>query len=279
MSFSFKMSTFHPQILKMCLKTISKIKSILLLSFVYLIYLISGMFFIILFPAWHLISFKPSMHTFINDVISRWFLLFLTKIIGPLFGVYKIVEQSGFDAVDDKRPLIIVSNHRSMFDGIMLISILKKTGVLMKAGYAKLPVFSSLVKHSGFISVDSRSLDSLSSAKNRCIELLSNGYNLLIFPEGTRSRSAKMQPFKDLAFRLSIDTKLPVLPVIMHTDFPFLAKIPNSLFPPKMRITLRSLEPCYAQEGEKPFEFAERVRKIMAEEVKNLDKGTVWETL
>jgi 1-acyl-sn-glycerol-3-phosphate acyltransferase len=214
-----------------------------------------------------------------NDVICRWFLSFLTKIIGQLFGAYKIVEQSGFDSADNKRPLIIVSNHRSMFDGIMLISILKKTGVLMKAGYARLPVFSSLVKYSGYISIDSRSLDSLSSAKKRCIELLSNGYNILIFPEGTRSRSAKIQSFKELAFRLSIDTKLPVLPVIMHTDFPLLAKIPGSLFPPKMKITLRSLDPVYAQEGEKPSEFAERVRKIMAEEIRNLDKGTVWETL
>jgi 1-acyl-sn-glycerol-3-phosphate acyltransferase len=171
-------------------------------------------------------------------------------------------------------PAIFVANHRSRLDGPMLLPLLKNTGVLMKTSYARMPVFSFFVKHLDFVSVNSESVVNLAAAINRCKELFNSGSRLLIFPEGARSRSARMLPFKDLAFRLSMETGCPVVPMIVHCDHPFMAKMPGSLVPPfRMKFVVRSLPPMLPEKNERPSDFAERVRRRMAEEIRVLDKG------
>ena len=46
-----------------------------------------------------------------------------------------------------------------------------------------------------------------------------------------------------------------------------------------MNFTIRMLAPVFHRENERPADFAERVRRIMAEELKKLDIGTIWESL
>ena len=247
----------------------------------YGMYLFSNLMFILLLP---LLLVFASLSTGLRKVlfgsVYRSYLYFLTHVYLPAFRNYQIIEESGFEEVRDGTPCIFVANHRSRIDGLFLLSILKKTGVIMKANYARLPVFSSLVKYTDFISVDSSSVETLAAAMDRCKELISRGDRLLVFPEGSRSRSAKLLPFKELAFRLAIETRVPVIPVIVHSAHPFMAKMPGSLIPPKdMPVVIRALEPVLPLERERAVEFAERVRRRMMAEIKKLDAGTVWETL
>jgi 1-acyl-sn-glycerol-3-phosphate acyltransferase len=206
-------------------------------------------------------------------------LSFLTRFWLPLIGIYKI--EGNLDHIPgDGKAAIVICNHRSRIEGPLLMSMLKRVGVVMKSAYARLPVYSSLVKHYNFVSVDPSSLDSLAVALGRCKELLSTGHKLMIFPEGARARSRRMLPFKDMAFRLSIDSGIPVIPVIIHTDYPFMAKIKGSIFPPvTMKLTMKSLPPAVAEGNERPSAFCERVRQQMITELKKLDSNTVWETL
>ncbi len=50
----------------------------------------------------------------------------------------------------------------------------------------------------------------------RCREILSQRVSVMIFPEGTRSPTAELLPFKDGAFRLAIDAGVPILPLALH---------------------------------------------------------------
>jgi 1-acyl-sn-glycerol-3-phosphate acyltransferase len=57
----------------------------------------------------------------------------------------------------------------------------------------------------------------------RCRELLAEGSPVLFFPEGTRSANGELQPFKDGAFQLAIETGVPVIPVAVsgtHVTLP-----------------------------------------------------------
>lgn len=210
----------------------------------------------------------------------RFYLHFLTRTFLPLVKVYEIIEESDLPAITSGKPAIFIANHRSRLDGPIILSGLKETGVIMKSSYARLPIFSLFVKHGNFISVDSSSIDLLQSAMQKCKELLKNGKNLLIFPEGSRSRSSKLLPFKELAFRLSIETNTPIIPVVIHTDYPLMAKIENSLFPPSMmKLTVRALSPIYSEPNERSTDYADRVRKTMVKEIKKLDANTIWEYL
>ena len=161
---------------------------------------------------------------------------------------------------------------------MLLLSILKDAGVLIKSKYGRLPLYRALIKYIDFVSVDSDTPQSLSRAMDRCKGLLKVGKNIVVFPEGTRATSGRILPFKEFAFRLAAETGVPIIPVIVHSDYPFMAKLPGSIFPKnKLHYTIRCLEPHYPVNEERPASFAARLRARMAEELKILDRGTVWE--
>jgi hypothetical protein len=72
----------------------------------------------------------------------------------------------------------------------------------------------------------------------------------------------------------------PVVPVIIHSTVPFMAKVPGSVFPRRRnQYRIRFLEPVTAQPGESARSFCDRVHQRMALELKQLDAGTVWENM
>jgi 1-acyl-sn-glycerol-3-phosphate acyltransferase len=238
--------------------------------------------FLILFIIVFIVPFSFSLTIRKKGIqfIYTKFVYHLTRSVLPALQVYKYKEISGFDNLPLNTPIMYVANHRSQMDGPVVLSELPNPGVIMKSTYAKSPVYALLVKYLDFISVDSNSFELIASAMQRCHSVIKEGKSLLIFPEGTRARSARMLQFKDLAFRLAIESNIPVVPIIIHFDFPFMAKIPRSFYPPvTLNLTLRALPPMYAEKNERPSEFADRVRLLMIKETKTLDKDTYWEYL
>jgi 1-acyl-sn-glycerol-3-phosphate acyltransferase len=78
----------------------------------------------------------------------------------------------------------------------------------------------------------------------KCKSLLSAGLNLLIFPEGIRSSNSRLMPFADMAFRLAIEHQVPIIPIVIHSDRPFLNRQPGSYFPHKpVQFRIRILPP------------------------------------
>ena len=161
------------------------------------------------------------------DLFFRGYLYLLSYCVLPALRVYRIVERPASNTIP-KAPVVFVANHRSRMEGPLLLSVLRNTGVIMKSTYTRFPVFASLVKLMDFISVDPHSIESFGAAIARCKDLIGRAHSILIFPEGARSRTSRLQPFKDLAFKLAIETNTPMVPVIVHSDFPFMAKIPGA---------------------------------------------------
>ena len=220
--------------------------------------------------------FNPKLQNHIARATLKGYLFFLTHKLLPALQVYSISEISGFNRYAGAA--VYVADHRGKLDALLLLSILKSAGVLIKSKYGRLPLYRALIKYIDFISVDSDTPQSLFQAMDRCKELLKVGKNIVVFPEGTRATSGRMLPFKEFAFRLAADTGVPVIPVIVHSDYPFMAKLPGSIFPKnKLHYTIRCLEAYYPVDEERPASFAARLRVRMAEELKILDKGTVWE--
>jgi len=247
----------------------------------YTVYLFSHLFlFILIIPLTIILSpFKKLSGSFLTHIFNGY-VHFLCRIYLPAMGIYRFRELSGLTRIKDNQPAIYIANHRSRLDGPIILSWLKNTGVLIKAKYAETIFFKGLVTHYHFITVDTSSLSSLSTALGRAEKLLKQGINILIFPEGTRATNARLLPFRDFAFRLSRSSKRPVIPVLIHTDTPVLTKSLHSIIQKKcVDIRLRILEPSYIEQREKPAEFADRIRKIMSEELQLLDKGTEWEEL
>ena len=84
---------------------------------------------------------------------------------------------------------------------------------LAKAELFKVPVFGPLLRLAGDIPISRKEKDSIEVAMERCAQYLRNNVPVMIFPEGTRSKTIDMLPFKDGAFRLAIQEQADILPL------------------------------------------------------------------
>jgi 1-acyl-sn-glycerol-3-phosphate acyltransferase len=87
---------------------------------------------------------------------------------------------------------------------------------LSKAELFRIPVMGWLMHLAGDVPVKRGFGPSAIEAMARCREVLSSKVSVMIFPEGTRSPTANLLPFKDGAFRLAIDAGVPILPLALH---------------------------------------------------------------
>ncbi len=110
------------------------------------------------------------------------------------------------------RSSVILCNHVSFFDPILLVSLFEKHKTIVKKTFLKVPIFRWLVKTSGYLfpTTDETSasflLEQVESLENF---LLSKG-NLFVFPEGTRSRDGKIGRLKKGAFTLAKHCRAPI---------------------------------------------------------------------
>lgn len=132
----------------------------------------------------------------------------LSKLI---FVDYRI---SGDQQLRKYHPCIYVSNHTSFLDlpGLS-IGIPGQFRPLAKKELLRIPVFG-LVVACATIVVDRSSPESRSQSLINLKNVLKHGIPALIFPEGTQNRTDQLlQPFKDGAFRMALETMVPVFPV------------------------------------------------------------------
>jgi 1-acyl-sn-glycerol-3-phosphate acyltransferase len=120
---------------------------------------------------------------------------------------------SGVLPRDPRRPSVVVSNHES-FSDILLISHLPwEMKWLSKAELFRIPILGWMMWLVGDIPVKRGFGPSAVEAMARCRKALANRVSVMIFPEGTRSKTAELLPFKDGAFRLAIEAGVPILPL------------------------------------------------------------------
>lgn len=252
---------------------------ILLTGFGYVSFLLSKAIFVVIgVSSFLLLSPWPKARQgFLNGLLCR-FLGFFTRVWLPLLRVYDIVEISGRGLIESCRPAVVVANHRSFMDSIFLLGLSPRTGALTKDKHARQLIYYLLVRYYDLVSVDGESLESVRGAFARCRELLAAGKNLVVFPEGTRAKGGRLQPFNRFAFDLALAAGVPVLPVVIHSTEPFMCKIPGSAFPRRRNFfRIRFLEPEPLRAGDDGDALRYRIHRRIAQELKLLDAGTGWD--
>ena len=108
---------------------------------------------------------------------------------------------------------VVVSNHVSNSDAFLISHLPWEMKWLGKSSLFKIPVIGWLMWLAGDVPVVRGARGSVSEAMELCKEHLERGMPVMIFPEGTRSATGELLPFKDGAFRLAIDTGADILPI------------------------------------------------------------------
>ncbi len=111
-------------------------------------------------------------------------------------------------------PLIFASNHESALDIWVLLEKLPRTvRFIAKQELFRIPVFGWYMRLGGHVSVDRRNhVQAVQSLRNAA-RLVRGGTSLIVFPEGTRSRTGQVQPFKKGPFALALEARVPIVPV------------------------------------------------------------------
>jgi 1-acyl-sn-glycerol-3-phosphate acyltransferase len=163
---------------------------------------------------------------------------FASKWCGTFWGrlnVYSapaLVKVSGRANLDKSRSYVIVANHQSLFDILVIYGWM---GIdlrwVMKKELRKVPVMGFCSEKIGHIVVDRSNTKAALAALNAAKEKITGGTSVIFFPEGTRSRDGQLGPFKKGAFRFALDLGLPILPVTITGTRNILPPDSMDLFP------------------------------------------------
>jgi 1-acyl-sn-glycerol-3-phosphate acyltransferase len=124
---------------------------------------------------------------------------------------------SGREHVPGNRAVVFCSNHQSNVDPPVLFEALHpQTHILYKAELNALPLLARAFRVGGFIPVDRRNKEAAMRAIEAGAASIRSGNSFLIFPEGTRSRTAELLPFKKGGFIMAIKAQAPIVPVAVQ---------------------------------------------------------------
>lgn len=118
--------------------------------------------------------------------------------------------------VNPRLPYVVVSNHESFADILLICLLPWEMKWLGKRELMWIPVVGWLMWGARDVPVKRGRSTSAKLAMAECRKRLDAHVSVLIFPEGTRTRTGEMLPFKDGAFRLAIEAGVPILPLAIH---------------------------------------------------------------
>jgi 1-acyl-sn-glycerol-3-phosphate acyltransferase len=109
---------------------------------------------------------------------------------------------------------LVMSNHQSLYDIPVLFHVIgPNLRMIAKKELFRVPIFGGALAAAGFVAIDRSNRVAAIRSLDRARALLASGTHVWIAPEGTRSRSGKLLPFKKGAFYLALGAALPILPV------------------------------------------------------------------
>jgi 1-acyl-sn-glycerol-3-phosphate acyltransferase len=134
------------------------------------------------------------------------------------------VEVVGREHIDPARTYVMVANHNSLVDIFVLFRLFTHFKWVSKIENFRLPFIGWNMSLNGYVPLRRGDRESVVRMLARCETLLREGNSVMLFPEGTRSKTGELKPFKPGAFELAVRTGLPVLPIAVTGTFAALPK-------------------------------------------------------
>jgi 1-acyl-sn-glycerol-3-phosphate acyltransferase len=193
------------------------------------------------------------------------------RFFKSFFRVLQIITPRLKIHIDDDlysiRSSVILCNHLSYLDPILLVSLFEKQKTIVKKTFLQVPIFGWLVKTSGYlIPMTEETFPSflLERVENLENYLLSKG-NIFIFPEGTRSRDGKMGPLKKGAFTIAKRCRAPIQVLMIRNTNKLLTPgklLLNTCVPNTIEVKrILSIQPEYTSDTFSIYKLIEQVRQ------------------
>lgn len=181
---------------------------------------------------------------------------------------------AGRENIPDGTAVVFCANHESNVDPPVLFEALHpQLHILYKAELRSVPVMRTVLDVGGFVAVDRRDRDGAMRALEDGAASLRAGNPFLIFPEGTRSRTGTLLPFKKGGFIMAIKAGVPIVPVAIAGGRNAMRK--GSAFVRPVHVSVRIGRPVPTA-GLTLDDRDQLVARVRAEVQSLLDEGAVW---
>ena len=142
------------------------------------------------------------------------------------------ITQVGRENLPTDTSCMLAANHRSIFDILILISIMPRpTGIVAKKELDRFPVFNLWMRMIHCLFLDRNDLRQGMKTIQTATEYVEQGFSMLIFPEGTRCKEEDeraLLPFHEGSFRIAVKSGHPMIPVALsHTQEIFERQFPR----------------------------------------------------
>jgi 1-acyl-sn-glycerol-3-phosphate acyltransferase len=148
------------------------------------------------------------------------------------------VDVRGREKIDPTRTYVMVSNHLSLVDIFVLFRLFRHYKWVSKIENFRLPFIGWNMALNRYIPLRRGDRESVLKMLDACRETLAQGNSIMMFPEGTRSRTGELQAFKQGAFDLAIGGRLAVLPIVLEGSQTALPKKGFTIRRANIRVTV-----------------------------------------
>jgi 1-acyl-sn-glycerol-3-phosphate acyltransferase len=197
-----------------------------------LCFAVFGVLFTILCAVLYVLLPRKTGIWFGRNAIGWLFRSYLALLCGT--GLLKL-DLSEFDKLRREKGLIVAPNHPSLLDAVFVISRLPDIACIMKSGIRDNVVLGGGARLAGYIRNDTTA-----EMVREAARVLRSGQTLLVFPEGTRTRSGPVNPFRGGFALIAKRARAPVQTVFIETNSRFLGKGWPILKKPQLPLVYRA---------------------------------------
>jgi 1-acyl-sn-glycerol-3-phosphate acyltransferase len=189
----------------------------------------------------------------------------VAAIIGVAINPLWRFRTSGVRIADPRRPYVVVSNHESYADIFLISHLPWEMKWLSKDAIFRVPFMGWMMRMAGDVEVVRNDPMSRAHAIEGMRDRMRKRVSVMIFPEGTRSPTDDLLPFRDGAFRLAIEEQAPLLPLVVAGTRNAMAK--HSFVFNRARAEVRVLPPIETagMTADDAPALRERVQRLIAD--------------
>jgi 1-acyl-sn-glycerol-3-phosphate acyltransferase len=156
------------------------------------------------------LTITPFYEGYKKRFLHRLIRVFSSSLIRLMFNVKKVYIDR--EKLHLNRPALIIANHQSFLDIMMILMLHPRIIIMTNSWVWNSPIFGRVIRFADFYPANGGAENSIDHLQG----LVDKGFSIMIFPEGTRSKTDKITRFKKGAFYLAEQLNLDILPIIFH---------------------------------------------------------------
>lgn len=210
---------------------------------------------------------------------ERLFSYYPGMIWSKLFCIVSLcpIKVKGREKLNKNQSYIFAANHQGAYDIFLIYGYLgQPIKWIMKKELEKIPFVGYACKKAGFIFVDNSSPKAAAKTIEEAEARLQNGASVVIFPEGSRTKTGKLSVFKKGAYQMALDLKLPIVPITINGSYEVMPIQSYWLSPHKMELIIHDPIPTEGITTENMREAAVAIRGLVDESRKEIESA-LWD--